>query len=299
MSLEPHLEKPTILRVGLCQTYTEEWNVVDNTQRLMADIEKAAMQGAELIITPECVFNGYAGPGSEDWRARFPVSTETLEGERVGMVRALARQYHVDIVLGFAERVHSGQFFNTAVLIGKTGETIFTYRKVHCRDFESVEHTGVFTPGDGFYVSSREYQEDSFSIGIMICFDREIPETVRCLRALGAELIACPLATNTSREDSHEYGSPVNNELITRARAAENEIYIAVVNHAGRFNGGSYIVGPRGEILCKLGKESQVKVVEVPLDCVSKDFHSKPYNWMGWGFRRPEIYSKYLENKIP
>ena len=47
----------------------------------------------------------------------------------------------------------------------------------------------------------------------------------------------------------------VPNELITRCRAAENELFIAVVNHARRFNGGSFLVGPTGEVLHQTRKK--------------------------------------------
>jgi predicted amidohydrolase len=53
-----------------------------------------------------------------------------------------------------------------------------------------------------------------------------------------------------------------DNEMITR-RAAENEVFIVVVNHAGRFNGGSFAVGPEGELYAQLGAEAEVRVLEV------------------------------------
>ena len=125
--------------------------------------------------------------------------------------------------------------------------------------------------------------------------DREIVESVRCLRALGADFIACPLATNTYPLDAaHEAGIPANNEIITRARAAENEVAIAVVNHAVRFNGGSYVVGALGEKIMQLGAEAQTAVVSVPLSDVRNKLHADPKGWMGWGYRRPEVYGKYI-----
>lgn len=43
------------------------------------------------------------------------------------------------------------------------------------------------------------------SVGLMICFDREVPEGVRCLRSLGAEVVLCPLACDTSVMDGKYY----------------------------------------------------------------------------------------------
>jgi predicted amidohydrolase len=292
----PQYEDSGAVKIGLCQTATVEWDVEDNFRRVIADIETAARQGAELIITPECVLNGYAGPGCcDDWKTRFPAATSHRDGAHLVEIRAMAARLGVEIIFSFAERDETEKFYNTAAYIGRDGDLVYAYRKTHCRPFESAAHEGLFTPGDELFVSERQYAAGQFRIGTMICFDREIVEPARCLRAMGAHLIACPLATNTYRLDAaHPAGVRADNEVITRARAAENEVFIAVVNHAGRFNGGSYIVGPVGETLIQLGAEPQVAVIAVPLGIVTERFHAEPLGWMGYGFRRPDLYRRYL-----
>lgn len=287
-------QRSSEVKIGLCQTETVEWDVEGNFSRVLADIETAARQGAELVITPECVLNGYAGPGLSDWKTRFPATTAPMEGPHLTRVRERAKTLGVEIVFGFAEQGDAGAFHNTAVLIDRNGGIVWAYRKMHCRPFESAEHDGLFTPGDRFYVSEQTYAGGTLRVGAMICFDREIVESVRCLRGLRAEFIACPLATNTySLTDSSVPGRKADNELITRARAAENEVYIAVVNHAGRFNGGSYLVGPMGETICQLGEAAEVRTVAVPLG-VTECLHRDPLGWMAWDHRRPAAYAPYL-----
>jgi (R)-amidase len=287
----------TEVKIGLCQTETVEWDIEGNFRRVQADIEEAARQGAELIVTPECVLNGYAGPGLSDWKARFPAATEPKDGPYLTRVRDQARSLAVEIVFGFAERAADETFHNTAVLIDRSGGIVWAYRKMHCRPFESAEHDGLFTPGDRFFVSEQTYSGGKLRVGAMICFDREIVESVRCLRGLKAEFIACPLATNTySLTDAAVPGRKADNELITRARAAENEVFIAVVNHAGRFNGGSYLVGPMGETICQLGAEPEVRTAALPLG-VTERLHRDPLGWMAWDHRRPAAYGPYLGGK--
>ena len=283
------------MNVGLCQTETYSGEREGNLQRVLTDIRAAAIKGAELIITPECVLSGYAGSYSDDEKTRFAESAVLSEGSELTAVRDIARELKTDIIFGFSEKDKLGKFYNTAVFIGRDGDTVFTYRKIHCRDFESYNHQGLFTSGSDFFVAERFYSDGVFGIGAMICFDREIVESVRCLRELGADFIACPLATNTySLEMVHGMGIPANNEIITRARAAENEVAIAVVNHAVRFNGGSYVVGALGETIIQLGAEAQTTVINVPLSDVRNKLHVDPKGWMGWGYRRPEVYKKYI-----
>ena len=282
-----------ILRVGVCQIYTEQWQIEQNFKRTMEALEEAADKGAILAITPECVLHGYGfSDDKELLRKRTLAVSETLSGERVSEIRALAKKLSLNVVLGIAERGTDDKIHNSALFITQQGEIAEVYRKVHCRRFESVEGSGAFTPGDRFAAVELSLGQRSYPIGLMICFDREIPESTRCLRAMGAQFVACPLATNTS--DMNQKIEKADNEMITRCRAAENEMFIAVVNHSGRFNGGSFFVGPKGELLIQLGKDPAVEVINVPIGIVEDEFHSNPLGWMGWGYRRQELYDKHF-----
>lgn len=282
---------PPSLRVAICQIHTEPWAVEPNLRRTLEALESAARQGAEFAITPECVLHGY-GDKTEDFAKRMLKIAEPLDGEHIAAVCEKAKELRLDVCLGFAERGKGENVHNSAAMISREGKILSVYRKVHCRPFESIEHDGRFTPGEKFEVVELRYGDRSFKIGLMICFDREITESVRCLRALGAELIACPLATNTGDMSKHiDYA---DNEMVTRVRAAENEVFIAVVNHAVRYNGGSFIVGPGGQSIIQLGRDAAVHVEDLPIGAVPAKFHSDPIGWMGWGFRRPDVYAKHL-----
>lgn len=284
------------VRIGMCQVYTEEWAVEANIRRTLDAIDIAASQGAEIAVTPECVFHGYpideTNGKSDDFKKRLYKVAELTEGKNLQLFRDKARQKEIYILVGFAEQGRDGQIHNTAALISPEGSYVYLYRKVHCRHFESINHYGYFTPGDAFYSSPLKLREGTFNTGTIICFDREIPETLRCLRALGSELVLCPLATDTT--SMALTGNRADNEMITRIGSVSNEQFIVVVNHAGRFNGGSFIVGPSGELLCQMGDSAGVLSVDVPVGVIQAKFHKEPLGWMGWGYRRPEVYSKYI-----
>jgi predicted amidohydrolase len=276
----------------MCQIYTEPWKMDENFERTLEALDEAGRQEAELVITPECVLHGYGFDGVPDYPTAMAEAAVPLDSPYVDTFRARARQHGFDLIVGFAEKGSSGAIHNSAAFISRKGEILSVYRKVHCRDFERADKGGVFTPGGAFEVLEREYRQGRFRIGTMICFDREILESVRCLRALGAELIACPLATNTER--AGQWRPYMDNETLTRCRSAENEVFIAVVNHAGRYNGGSILTGPGGEIVHQMGSTPGVHVMAVPAGVISRKFHNNPLGWLGWGYRRPEVYGKYL-----
>ncbi len=280
---------PPSLKVGLCQVYTEEWAVEANLGRALEALDEAAARGAQLAITPECVLHGYGFETEQS--PRVLDVAETPDSPNMQRVRAKVAELGMDVVFGFAER-NGDLVHNSAALISRDGQIVAIYRKVHCRDFEDVTRRGWFTPGDRFATVDRTYGEQTFRLATMICFDREVTETVRCLRALGAQLVACPQACDT--DDAAACRSHADNEMITRCRAAENEVFIVVVNHTGRFNGGSFAVGPGGELLHQMGAEAGVEVLDVPVGAVPQKFHNNPLGWMGWAYRRPQVYAKYL-----
>jgi predicted amidohydrolase len=284
------------LRIGLCQVFTEEWEIEKNIHRALEAIDLAASQGAEIAITPECVIHAYPFDDtlgkSESFKEKLYSIAEPADGEHLRLFRDKAREKGIYITVGFVEKGGNGKIHNTAALISPEGEYIYLYRKVHCRHFESIHQWGYFSPGDDFYVRKLPFRNGEFQVGTMICFDREIPETLRCLRALGAELVLCPLATDTSPMTG--YKNRADNEVITRIDATSNEQFIVVVNHAGRFNGGSFIVGPMGELFCQMSEEAGVLTFDIPVGVIAKKLHSEPLGWMGWGYRRPEVYSKYI-----
>jgi predicted amidohydrolase len=284
------------LKIGMCQVYTEEWAVEANIKRTLAAIDTASEQGAEIAVTPECVFHGYpiddSDGKSESFRKKLFSVAELPDGEHLKLFRDKARDKKIHILVGFVEKGEGELIHNSAALISPDGQYVYIYRKVHCRHFENINHQGYFSPGSNFYSAELQFSERRYNVGTIICFDREIPESLRCIRSLGAELVLCPLATDTS--DTASAKNEADNELITRVGSTCNELFIVVVNHAGRFNGGSFITGPKGELFFQMSSDPGVMTFEIPLGIISQKFHNEPLSWMGWGYRRPEIYKKYL-----
>lgn len=274
------------LKVGLCQVETQPWDVENNLKKTLEALELAADEEAVLAITPECVLHGYPDFSNEDDILRMHLTAEPLDGIVLGQIRDLARRRKMNIIIGFAEKGSDDRVHNSAAYIDSHGDFAAVYRKVHCRDFESAWYSGAYTPGDSFEIVDIEHRGHSYRVGLIICFDREIPESIRCVRAMGAHLVVCPLATDTF--DMYGNGTEINNEVITRCRAVENEVFIAVVNHSLRFNGGSYIVSPRGECIARMDAHAGVTVVEIPT-WEAPVMHRDTLSWMGWGFRRPSV----------
>ncbi|MBK1877195.1 carbon-nitrogen hydrolase family protein [Pelagicoccus mobilis] len=287
-----HNSDAQILSIGLCQVETHPFECDQNRARTLKALRDAGELGCEVAITPECSVHGYGFLDDKELlKTKVTQAAETQSGALVTGAAEIAQQYKMAIAVGYAEAA-DGVLYNATTLLDAKGEIAAHYRKVHLRDFESHAFGSVFHPGNEFPVVDLKLRNGPLRAGIMICFDREIPESVRSLRAQGAELILCPLACDTEPLDAPQ--NFAENEMTTRIRAAENELYIVVNNHANRFNGGTFIVGPAGESIIQLGEAPEVKRVDLPIGGFRELFRTNPYTWMGWGYRREDVYSKYL-----
>jgi predicted amidohydrolase len=180
---------------------------------------EAARLGADIALFPEMWQIGYAwwDDFSEAREAYAVLATET-EGQFVGHFRKLARELGMAIVLTYLQRTPKGPR-NAATVIDRRGDPILTYAKVHTCDF-SLE--AKLTPGAEFPVADLELAQDSVRIGVMICYDREFPESARTLMLCGAEIILTPNACPLDPDRIGQF----------RARAFENMVGVAMTNYA-------------------------------------------------------------------
>ena len=196
------------MRVAVAQIDPQLAEVDRNLETCVKRLEEAANDGAQLLVLPECAIPGYMFDSAEEalpFAEEIPgPSTEVLERE--------CRRLGMHVVCGMLER-DGDALHNSAVLVGPDG-LIGTYRKTHL-PFLGVDRFVV--PGDEFSV----YETPLGRIGLEICYDLRFPEVTRTLALRGADIIAHP--TN------FPLAARPQTEFITRARAAENRVYLLTV----------------------------------------------------------------------
>lgn len=250
-----------------------------NLERVLERLEEATAAGCELAVLPECAIPGYMFDSREDaTRVAEEIpgpSTEALE-------RACAR-LGLHCVVGLLER--DGDLIrNTAVLVGPGG-LVGLYRKAH------LPYLGVdrfVAPGDE---APEVFETPLGRIGIQICYDLRFPELTRSLALRGAELVAHPTNWPAAVRPLGDF--------MTRARAAENRVYLLTANRVGTeagatFFGWSQIVDPLGVRLAECDAESvSLAVAEVdPAAAREKNRVIVPgeYELHLFDDRRPELY---------
>ncbi|MEX3923429.1 carbon-nitrogen hydrolase family protein [Paraburkholderia sp. BR10936] len=228
------------MQLELAQIPIVDGAVAPNLARVLDAMAKSH-EGSDLIVFPEATLTGF--PTRENVRD----VAESLEGPSLSKVRDAARAAKIGVAVGLAER-DGDRFYNTTVLIDERGDIALRYRKTHLW----ATDVGVFTPGDHFEVCEFK----GMTVGLLICYDIEFPETARAVASLGAEML---VVTNGNMDP---FG-PVHRRAIV-ARAMENQMFAALVNRTGdgddnlTFPGETALVSPFGDVLCELKNEDAV-----------------------------------------
>ena len=245
----------------------------------LTQIEQAAEVGADLVLFPELLNNGYHLHG--DW-ARHELATDD---PWIMTLVDKAKSLSLAVAIPFLEHNPGAGPYNAVTVFDRQGGRVLHYRKVHTCAFAAE---GGLSPGDSFPTATLETARGKVTIGAMICFDREFPESARLLMLAGAELILVPNACVMER---HRQG-------LLEARAFENSVTVALTNYAGPdYRGGSSVVGPivfgeEGQpldiVLGRAGEGPQLLVVDVDLEAQRKWTQAEVW---GSPWRRPEAYS--------
>jgi len=235
------------MQAELAQLALVDGDVGHNTRKVIETIGHANVAGGtKLIVFPEATLSGFPT------RENVADVAQSLDGPALTAVRDVARRAGVSVAVGLAER-EGARFYNTTVLVDDQGEIALRYRKTHLW----ASDVGVFTPGDRFETCLW----NGLTVGLLICYDIEFPETARAVAALDADLL---IVTNGNMDP---FG-PVHRRAIT-ARAMENQMFALMVNRCGTgddnltFPGESALVDPFGEIVAAAGVQETLLGVEI------------------------------------
>jgi predicted amidohydrolase len=265
-----------VAAVQLTSTADRERNL-STAQRL---VEGAAAAGARLIVLPE-TFNFLAEHETMRQEA------EPLDGPTMGWARNLAHRCGTWLVAGsFLERV-SGQdrAFNTSCLIDPMGQVRATYRKIHLFDCDvpgaALHESRIMLPGEEVVTAEAA----PLTLGMSICYDLRFPELFRILTLRGAKVIVVPAAFTERTGRDHW-------EILLRARAIENQVYIIAANQAGttapgfRWFGRSMIVDPWGLVRAQAADTESFITLDLDLEAQAQTRRQLPC----LANRRPEAY---------
>lgn len=265
--------------VACCQVPLSIEDPAGNRRLLTDAVERAASDGANIVVLPELASTGYRFERPRELEA----VAERADGETIREWHRLASEHDLVIVGGFVEAGQDGVFHNSAAVVDASGLRAI-YRKAHLWDRESEWFaSGADAPA---VVDTRFGR-----IGVVICYDLEFPEWVRMAALAGTDILCAPVNWPLFPRPNGERPAEV---VKVQADAAVNRIYIAACDRAGtergtQWLGGSVIVDADGFPLTELCLGA-VGTIMAAIDVAEASDKSIGDRNNVFGDRRPELY---------
>jgi omega-amidase len=236
------------LRIALGQYDTGWEDPKLSLERAAQVVQHASAAGAQLVALPETATSG--------WTMQSDRFAESLEGDTVNALIALARKHRMHILAGVPTRDGDG-FYNSALMIGSDGELLANYRKQ--RLFAMGGEDGSYQPG----MDPVVVEVGGVRIAPFICYELRFPEL---FRPVAAQVDAMILIANWPVQRRMHW------DILSQARAIENQCYFVSVNRIGpaggaQYDGGSVAFSPWGELLAAAGdRDATQSAIVVTID---------------------------------
>ena len=212
-----------------------------------------------LIVFPEMSLTGFTMKSNE--------MAEGIQGESFRYFSSLAKEKSTDIFAGIIEK-RNKRIYNTLIHIKPDGKLIKLYRKVHPFSYSGEnEH---FDAG----VRPAMTKIKKWKIGLTICYDLRFPELFRKYGKKRAHLIV-NIANWPDTRIEHW-------RTLLKARAIENQCYIAGVNRVGddpklKYPGFSSLFDPMGKEIIAVENEERVIQAEIDKNYVNEVREKFPF----------------------
>ena len=268
----------TNVRIASASIVPDKWEKETNWRRIERMVrEAAAVGGANVVVTPEGVLDGYVinevnaviDPEQKSKIIeRFLLLGEPLNGPFIQKASGLADELNIFLVLGFLRR-DGDNLYNSAALFDQDGDIIGLYSKTHFAQGYAI-NPQCYQHGENYPVFDTPFGK----VGMLICYDRQLPEPARILALKGAQVLFLPSYGSYTPPDGW-------NSVLLRTRAFENRLPL-VFSHPFQ----SLLISRSGEI----------KSAGIGGSVVYCDINTAPSQYDGrFRNRRPETYNTLIE----
>ena len=269
-----------------------DWKIENNIKKSIHLIEKAAKEGANIILLQELFQTPYFCIQYDE--EIFKLAQTFENNSLLNKMSEIAKKHQVVLPISFFEKDNNA-YFNSIAVIDADGRILGKYRKSHIPDGAGYLEKYYFNPGNtGFKVWETAYGK----IGIGICWDQWFPEVARIMALKGAEVLFYPTAIGD--ELMSDYDSSGAWQRVMQGHAAANIIPVVASNRIGSesvkgqtngFYGRSFICDRSGKILEEASKDKEEIIVA---EINTEEDHLFRRNWGLFRDRRTDLYEEIL-----
>jgi predicted amidohydrolase len=237
------------MKISLIQSDIS-WNEpAQNVERCTALAHEALASRSEVLIFPEMLTCGFS----------MPTGSLAAESSQLGhqLLSSIADQHSVYTVGSLPEVATEGKLYNTAWIFGPNRFSA-AYRKIH--PFAFGGETDPYAPGSSVCtVNLKASSGQTLRTTVLICYDLRFAPLFWA-QAPRTDLFIV-VANWPAKRREHWL-------TLLRARAIENQAYVAGVNRVGSgggldYSGDSALFAPDGTELGKLGDSQSILTCDV------------------------------------
>ncbi len=259
----------------------------DNLERGVANIRRAASEGAHLAVFGEMYLSGYR---TDEYLWKYGTVVDPPD-RHIEALEQVATEANIHVLMGMATfgRFVPGDVYNSAVLIGPGQGVIGVYRKCHVAAFPYSKGISMercfYSPGQELPV----FDTPLGRLGVHICYDMTFPEVPRTQVLKGAEVLINVSASAAGFEEFWDHALFM--------RAAENATWYMVCSVVGEQRGdvlfgGSRVVDPSGKVIAG-GKVNEEDFVVADIDLTLTRRARTQSHLLN--ARQPELYRAVVE----
>ena len=244
--------KRTISLIQMQVTMGDPKANFSHAQELM---EKALETKPDILVLPETWNVGF-------FPADHLLELADTEGkETKDFLSSFAKAHQVSILGGTVAVSEGNKVYNRSYGFDEKGNLISTYDKIH--GFSLSGEPDYFEMGQ----SIPHFQMAGLSCSMAICYDVRFPELIRREALQGVDLFFLPAAWPMLRKDHWV--------TLNKARAIENQFYLACVNQGGlsgntTYAGNSMLLDPWGHDLCHLSDQEEIATGTIDTDTITE-----------------------------
>jgi predicted amidohydrolase len=237
------------MKLALAQLDVSWEDKQKNKEAALMYIEQAARLNVDMILFPEMALTGF----SMNTKAIGETNNETKE-----FFKKLCLKFKIFIGFGYVEGMSNSK--NKFAILSPKGEDLVDYTKIHL--FSYGTETEFYQSGNEI----KHFDALGFNIVPLICYDLRFPEIFQ-IASKTASLITVAANWPIERRDHWI--------TLLKARAIENQCYIAGVNRVGegdglQYSGDSMIIDPQGNVISSLYMEEGIVVADISQKNVTK-----------------------------
>ena len=245
------------LSVTLIQSNLVWENKAANLAQFSEKIQTQTAPG-QLVILPEMFSTGFSMNPAQ--------LAETMDGPTVQWMKTMAAEKKI-ILTGSAIIEEEGHFYNRLLWVLPNG-TVAHYNK---------RHLFAFAGENQFYAAGNKRliaAVNGWKINLQICYDLRFPELYRLYAKENVDMII-DIANWPDTRIEHW-------RTLLKARAIENQCYVAGVNRAGNdpklnYNGFSSVFDPMGKEIVTVENAEKVIAVEIDKTFVNEIRKNYPF----------------------